>query len=906
MGQSCLASGFDMSFSIPKDLYQSRPSARREPALVEALDTLLTLQYPLPDIRAEQAIPVLDVCCSHLRNTDVANRFRRLIILLFSKQKLVLGDKHLATLSKCLDGLLTLLSEGDGDDVETLRALSTILYENGVLLSALHGSVLTRLRPIAMPSDQPLPQRQLAISCLGNMCARTGPKFQSLHDEVYKVVMDCLKNPPMLDMQGQKVIASALGCLNIVLSESKSLMMSSPDTVLPLLQKYMFGQPSSRTLRQSSGMLSLEQFQNRLVSDSDSDASFTRRRVPGGNAGWRVLMNCLTCLQLIAKQSPKATYPHWGRFIPGTISIGDGILIRIVSSHELPVIRSSGYQALGAMVEGSKGYLSVAADSSGKRSAFTTLSQKLADQIEEMHRGLLLAIKAETDVGVMKDALLCCSILVDNCTYDRLAVDHRCELFLCALDLARHSDPTIQLSALSLITHILYSGIGLPDTIPTVDPTKVKKPPTARPPSSSSMAESALMRGSSVLSEVPIGRPLSALDFALDISSDNSKDEKVRIASIDVMTALAPMDGRIIRSSWDKIDTAIGLIWKAHPNLCGSICRFLVQCAPIFSSESVDGRWFEHVLDAYIQNAVSDHSAALRSLACEWLSQLNEAVFATLPQLQRTAIVLTMSALADEDPTVRASACHTVGVYVLLSVFREDALFMHDIGPHVIPLVSDANLTVRARASWALANLCDAYAALRVGSSLSEVNVDDNILRSIFKAGLQASKDNDKCRANGVRALGNAVAVCSPALLEKECEGMVAQIVLSLIKNMETGSVKTRWNACHATQLMFTNPAFPLGTASWTTKLFTSLIDGLTKSKNYKVRINACSALQSTPSTSEAFRDANSQGSTNSNLQRAIEAIIAAAIAEREGETGAAVAEFGEYKYKEQFVTQVF
>jgi hypothetical protein len=84
---------------------------------------------------------------------------------------------------------------------------------------------------------------------------------------------------------------------------------------------------------------------------------------------------------------------------------------------------------------------------------------------------------------------------------------------------------------------------------------------------------------------------------------------------------------------------------------------------------------------------------------------------------------------------------------------------------------------------------------------------------------------------------------------------------------MESGAVKTRWNACHAAANMFQNPSFPIGSvkttstaaiAPYTVTFFATLLSVMTKSKNYKVRINASQAL-ATAQYRACFTDESNQ-----------------------------------------------
>lgn len=89
---------------------------------------------------------------------------------------------------------------------------------------------------------------------------------------------------------------------------------------------------------------------------------------------------------------------------------------------------------------------------------------------------------------------------------------------------------------------------------------------------------------------------------------------------------------------------------------------------------------------------------------------------------------------------------------------------------------------------------------------------------------------------------------------------LVCNAMEGLVKNIETGSLKTRWNACHATSNMLLNPHFPIGFMEgggiypWTQSLFMALTQSLIHCKNFKVRINACLAMTQ-PNQREQYGD---------------------------------------------------
>ncbi len=90
---------------------------------------------------------------------------------------------------------------------------------------------------------------------------------------------------------------------------------------------------------------------------------------------------------------------------------------------------------------------------------------------------------------------------------------------------------------------------------------------------------------------------------------------------------------------------------------------------------------------------------------------------------------------------------------------------------------------------------------------------------------------------------------------------LVRNAMEGLVKNIESGSLKTRWNACHATSNMLLNTNFPIGFIKgeggiypWTHSLYQALIQSLIQCKNFKVRINACLAI-TTPLKEEQYGD---------------------------------------------------
>lgn len=119
---------------------------------------------------------------------------------------------------------------------------------------------------------------------------------------------------------------------------------------------------------------------------------------------------------------------------------------------------------------------------------------------------------------------------------------------------------------------------------------------------------------------------------------------------------------------------------------------------------------------------------------------------------------------------------------------------------------------------------------------------------SIAKTTHNLFRDSEKLRSNVLRIIGNLFVFLPKEVMEREMNNLISSIVVSISKNMEHGTAKTRWNACHAAMNLFKNNHFLIGKSSdfpspaYTSTFYISLMSAL-KNKNFKVRIHACQVL---------------------------------------------------------------
>ncbi|KAG2182672.1 hypothetical protein INT44_005652, partial [Umbelopsis vinacea] len=265
--------------------------------------------------------------------------------------------------------------------------------------------------------------------------------------------------------------------------------------------------------------------------------------------------------------------------------------------------------------------------------------------------------------------------------------------------------------------------------------------------------------------------------------------------------------------------------------------------------------WWTTVIEQYIQKTTQDSDYQVRALACDCMSVISQETFEAMnPRRQRLCISLLVPLAEDEHADVRAAACHALGVLVVFPSLREDPMFTSDVALAMLEQMEDKSLFVKVRASWTLANLCDALVLEQ--QSNSDFNINDILSLELWckvtAAAAGAANDNDKLKSNGVRALGSVTRIAPLKYLDslpgRRC---IEPIMGAMIKNIESGTLKARWNACHAAGNILRNSNFPIGSNRWTVPFYEALLKSLRQCKNFKVRIHACAALGSSTQKSQ-------------------------------------------------------
>ncbi|KAB7495472.1 HEAT repeat-containing protein 6, partial [Armadillidium nasatum] len=153
----------------------------------------------------------------------------------------------------------------------------------------------------------------------------------------------------------------------------------------------------------------------------------------------------------------------------------------------------------------------------------------------------------------------------------------------------------------------------------------------------------------------------------------------------------------------------------------------------------------------------------------------------------------------------------------------------------------------RLLASWAIANVFSSMQTYRETAQtigLDPLMTKENMIR-ILKTVTAGCRDKDKIKPHCVRCLGYAIAfIDSEMAKHSEIEDLICSSTETLIECSISGSnMRMRWNACHALRNILGNYKLMKEKSSWRSSILMNLSFLVESSKNYKVRIQACSAI---------------------------------------------------------------
>ncbi|KAF9899990.1 HEAT repeat-containing protein 6 [Linnemannia zychae] len=738
------------------------------------------------------------------------------------------------------------------EQVDILRALSVVLFENGALIKGAFADLVDiLLRTCASPKRQGQSELRPGISSMApaSSAFSVGVIKRSSYAAPVSISSGTLGNPPQaLDVYGDPA-----------LSARRSIQSSDSE-----------------------------------YSDSETGIHQAQRMQHDG----KVRLNALLCLQALARAIPKQLQPHWSKFLTTSTSPPTAFvtykapsLLSLMGSDPIPTVRTAACIVLSNILESSKQYLAMAEEKSQlsglkSQTGILTLSEKIGLMTREIHVGVATAmsnIDSSVEQAVVIQMIKCCTAIVASCSYEKMRPGLALTLFNAVKRFLDSDEPGLQ------ATTLLFTAALLSNTSAQND-----------------------------LQETALSPPLSGnfipdlLSQLMDLIEGAGIPAPVRVEAWNTLSAIARHHFVVVQSSWPRLDSALAIESDADdPRVRTAGLLLLEEFAKSGSSAipSLTPDWWKHILERHILKVFSEENPSFKALGCDCISHISPDAFNGLPKRLEVLIMsLVLGTAMDENAAARAAACRAIGVFILFPSLREDCKSIVDMANTVLDLCRDSNLSVRIRASWAVGNLSDSLVLLK---SNEQNDVLEEVLTLSFwtrtmRTALAICQDNEKLKSNGIRAIGGLLRVTFEGILERERHSLVKEAVYALIKHMEQGSLKGRWNACYAMQNALLNPDFPIGSTagtsyaldsdmvSWTKDVYGALLQAIQQSKNFKVRINACAAL-AVPKTRAKFGD--------QALLRNIIQVLMMAVQNLDHEQGQH--EFGEFQYRGQLETKL-
>ncbi|ORX55482.1 ARM repeat-containing protein [Piromyces finnis] len=860
------------------------------------LKKLLLIPYPIPDIPQENVILLLRYGIKEFNVSNIENNiyFYKLISLLFSKRQLKFSTNH-NIINEIIHYLLTNFGKNKKEQIENLKALSFVLYENGSFCEKYYETLINKLVCLANKNDLPgLEIKRLAIISLGNLCFKTGSKLDSSqYKTIYNTIYNhIINNQNNISLNQSKIINSSLRVYQIMISEDKEILAKSKNNLI-YLYNFIFNDYKSIGKRDSNTKLNIYNSNNNsnmsisYIVQSDSEISdsdyYSNSRVKIDNYN-KIKLNALYCLQAIIKSSPKLFYPYWDMFIP-YVNNTKKSLLTLVQNDPVPQVRATAITTLTCMVDGAKPYLAVATDSHLKTN-FLSLSERLGIQIDLLHNGLIHALKTENNISILNLIIKCIYILVQNSSYNKISTNYPVIIRDNMVPLIFHDDDKIKESALHCINILLDSQFDSRFLTKDLDIPKE------------------LLKS---FENIIIFKEKNSYTIINTIISLIKKAESniVKAESYSIISTIAKHDVEIIKENWNIIKELIdsGLndnnelikinTLKVLESYTQAINLNYDQWREIFTLD-----WWEDII-SYFLTQINNDNAIIRATSCDCISNIPEIIFEQMNKLKQIpCITIPLNhSQNDRNFNVRAAACRTLGTLITYKFLSNDTMFIIDVASTIQDTIKDNNLIVRIRSSWLYGNFCDNL--IFISDSQESVSIlnewfNNNMIKNLLESGISAAKDNDKCRASALRGLGGIVRICPKDFINSQINNIIKEVVLVTKKNAETGSVKIRWNSCHSICNMFKNKNFPIGKALWTSPLIMSLLKSIKNCRNFKVRINATNAL--------IELKVKEQYGNNDLIKNTLECVLSSL----ENIDDLANTRYGEYKYQQQLKEKLY
>ncbi|XP_031094137.1 HEAT repeat-containing protein 6 [Ipomoea triloba] len=638
----------------------------------------------------------------------------------------------------------------------------------------------------------------------------------------------------------------------------------------------------------------------------------------------------ILCIQDLCRADPKSFTTQWTNLLPSSDVLQprryEATLMSCLLFDPYMKARITSASTIRAMLDApSSVFLQVAEfKESTRRGSFTALSSSLGQILMQLHTGILYLIKHETHSGLLVSLFKILMLLVSCTPYSRMppellptiisSIHSRIEE-----GFSLRSDQNILLVAAINCLSAALSSSAFSTLVKDMLLAEMSAGFVTRksgvlsvlfqysePETSPSISVEALQALKTLAHSHPTitvmwwGR-VSSLMYAYLSSStdiqnrswrDNVPGEKVITAAIKVLDeclrAASGFKGTEDLFTDKSLDSPFTSDYVKTKTISSAPTYEMENNAPTKDeAETLQGseRWLE-VIDRHMPLILNHSSPMVRAASVTCFAGITSSVFFSLPKAKQDFILYSSisAAVTDEVPSVRSAACRAIGVIACFPQIFDSAEILEKFICAAEHNSHDTLVSVRITASWALANICDALRHHVNVQSFNQHSLDSKAsfkwISLLIDSSLRLAKDNDKIKANAVRALGNLSRFvpltsnssayyrpnkCTGHLMHSSVQSFqisddprnnpnsdkklleeshwLEKMVQTFLSCVSTGNVKVQWNVCHALSNLFFNETLNLQDMDWAPSVFSILLLLLRNSSNFKIRIQAAAAL---------------------------------------------------------------
>ncbi|XP_073043626.1 uncharacterized protein [Primulina eburnea] len=688
-----------------------------------------------------------------------------------------------------------------------------------------------------------------------------------------------------------------------------------------------------------SSILREDSFCKIYFTSSDSDCSDSDGSVKDNCVVLfaKARLGAIVCIQDLCRADPKSFTVQWAMLLSSSDVLQhrkyDTTLMSCFLFDPNSKVRITAGSTIMAMLDGPASVSLQVAEykSPSKCGSFTSLSSSLGQILMQLHSGTLYVIKQETQARLLELSFKILMHLVSSTPYSRMP-EELLPMVISSVQSRINESFSFQSYRISL----MESAINCLNIALSVSPPSMHVSDMLQVEVSTGLYEEQHKSGvlytlfqysdqsSSPSLSVEAFQALKSLAHnypqAMTLCWEKISSVVYRVLSFstDIPTrswrsntehAVAAMKERVMTASIKVLDECLRAVsgfkgtedladdkFLGNPFTSDYIKTKAISSAPFYDLETPASmkdesktcllareRWLE-VTVKHMPLIIKHSSAMVRAASITCFAGMTSSVFFSLCEDKQEFIISSSidAALSDDVPSVRSAACRAIGViacFPLLYHSHTEILgkFIHACEHNTCyPLVS-----VRITASWALANICDSLGrCMNLQNADREARKSSQFICQLADGALRLTMDNDKVKANAVRALGNLArfihftgphclhgeltdSLCSKLksngvkpqsdYLEDRCDSFhpassencewLEKMVHAFLSCVTTGNVKVQWNVCHALSNLFFNKTLKLQDKDWAASVFSILLLLLRDSSNFKIRIQAAAAL---------------------------------------------------------------